>query len=88
MRDEMADHGPFWCWQNPQEAAERIDALAKALAGMLDSFGGYSTRECDAAITVMQNLGLDRWSMQASMETSAINASVTPGPVGQPPEGK
>lgn len=52
------------------------DALVKALSGMLDSFGGYSIPEVDAAITAMQDLGLDRWSMQSQMERSAINANV------------
>lgn len=60
------------------------DALVKALAAMLDTFGGYSgVPACDEAITAMQALGLDRWSMQASMEKSAINANVTPAAVGE-----
>lgn len=37
-------------------------ALAIALAGMLDSFGGYSTPEVDRAISAMQAVGVDRWA--------------------------
>jgi hypothetical protein len=64
------------------EAVNSHDALVKALAGLLDTFGGYPIPECDAAITVMQSLGLDRWSMQSSMEKSSINANVIPDAVG------
>jgi len=39
--------------------------LIDALAGMLDSFGGYVTPECDAAIAAMQARGIDRWSAMA-----------------------
>lgn len=52
-------------------------ALVKALAAMLDTFGGYSgVPACDEAIFAMQELGLDRWSMQSQMERSEINAYV------------
>lgn len=50
--------------------------LVKVIADILDCWSGYATPEMDAAITAMQSLGLDRWSMQASMEKSAINANV------------
>jgi hypothetical protein len=63
-------------------------SMVKALSDVLDAFGGYATPEMDAAITAMQALGLDRWSMQASMEKSEINANVDAGDVGhqQPQE--
>jgi hypothetical protein len=53
-----------------------VEALVNVIAGVLDAFGGYATPEMDAAITVMQQLGLDRWSMQSSMERSSINVNV------------
>lgn len=46
--------------------------MKDALAGLLDLFGGYNCPEVDAAIAVMQEIGEDRWSMQARMD--AINA--------------
>lgn len=79
------------------KAVNSYGVLVTALSGMLDIFGGYSIPECDAAIAAMQALGLDRWSMQSSMEKSAINANVNAGlptaddvrgiiaPVGTPP---
>lgn len=45
--------------------------LKDALAAMLDFWGGYECPEVDAAITVMQEIGEDRWSMQARVETEA-----------------
>jgi len=48
-----------------------VEGAHEALAGMLDSFGGYMTPEVDAAISVMQAAGKDRWSMVAQMESSA-----------------
>ena len=45
--------------------AAAITELSAALAGMLDEFGGYVIPAVDAAITAMQNLGKDRWSLQA-----------------------
>lgn len=47
--------------------ATLADRLARALAGMLDLFGGYETAENDAAISAMQAYGVDRWSMVADM---------------------
>lgn len=53
------------------EAAEHIERLHAALAGMLDAFGGYVIPEVDTAIAAMQVAGLDRWSMQSQMEAEA-----------------
>lgn len=47
--------------------------LKDALAAMLDFWGGYECPEVDAAIAVMQELGEDRWSMQAQMEAEAAS---------------
>lgn len=60
--------------------SEPLAAALDALAGMLDSFGGYVTPEVDAAITVMQAHGRDRWSMQAQMDadTSWLPDDVSP----------
>lgn len=44
--------------------------LKEALAAMLDFWGGYECPEVDAAIAVMQEIGEDRWSMQAQMEAA------------------
>ncbi|WEJ60189.1 hypothetical protein [Devosia sp. FJ2-5-3] len=44
--------------------------LKDALAAMLDFWGGYECPEVDAAIAVMQELGEDRWSMQAQMDSA------------------
>lgn len=44
--------------------------LKDALAAMLDFWGGYECPEVDAAIAVMQEIGEDRWSMQAQMEAA------------------
>lgn len=57
------------------EAAEHIDRLHAALAGMLDAFGGYCTKEVDAAISAMQIAGLDRWSMQAQIDRDSSSPS-------------
>lgn len=54
------------------EAADHIERLQAALAGMLDSFGGYCTKVVDAAIAAMQVASLDRWSMQSQMERFEI----------------
>jgi hypothetical protein len=48
-------------------AAPHTEALADALAGMLDAFGGYFCSEVDAAISAMEAIGRDRWSMDAQM---------------------
>ena len=57
------------------EANARLIAAAPklkdALAAMLDFWGGYECPEVDAAIAVMQELGEDRWSMQAQMEAES-----------------
>lgn len=47
-----------------------IDRQREALAGMLDNFGGYCCPEVDTAITVMQEAGIDRWSMQSQIEST------------------
>jgi hypothetical protein len=47
--------------------------LKAALAAMLDFWGGYECPQVDAAIAVMQELGEDRWSMQAQMDASKID---------------
>jgi hypothetical protein len=44
--------------------------LKDALAAMLDFWGGYECPEVDAAIAVMQEIGEDRWSMQAQMDAA------------------
>lgn len=53
------------------EANARLIAAApdlkQAIAGLLDTFGGYNCPEVDAAITAMQKVGEDRWSMQSQM---------------------
>jgi len=49
-------------------AAPQAQALADALAGMLDAFGGYVCPEVDDAISAMQAIGRDRWSMDAQMK--------------------
>lgn len=71
----MATHGGSRkSWELIQRDAKWISAtpdLIRALAGMLDSFGGYVTPEVDAAITAMQKCGIDRWSMDAQMK--AVN---------------
>lgn len=55
-------------------AAPRTEALANALAGMLDAFGGYVCPEVDDAISAMQKIGRDRWSMDAQMKAEAGDA--------------
>lgn len=56
------------------EANARLIAAAPklkdALTAMLDYWGGYECPEVDAAIAVMQELGEDRWSMEAQMEAA------------------
>ncbi len=52
-------------------AAPHTEALADALAGMLDAFGGYVCPEVDDAISAMQAIGRDRWSMNAQMQMEA-----------------
>lgn len=58
------------------EANARLIAAAPklkdALAAMLDFWGGYECPEVDTAIAVMQEIGEDRWSMQARMEADAL----------------
>lgn len=44
--------------------------LKDALAAMLDLWSGYECPEVDAAIAVMQEIGEDRWSMQAQMDAA------------------
>ena len=59
----------------PHEANARLIAAAPklkdALAAMLDFWGGYECPEVDAAIAVMQEIGEDRWSMQAQIDAAA-----------------
>lgn len=63
-----------WTKSEAQDAAAnaRLIAVAPdmkaAITGLLDQFGGYVCPEIDAAITVMQKIGADRWSMQAQIE--------------------
>jgi hypothetical protein len=52
--------------------------LKEALAAMLDFWGGYECPEVDAAIAVMQEIGEDRWSMQAQMEASRAEGRTEP----------
>lgn len=47
-----------------------IDRQREALAGMLDNFCGYCCPEVDTAITVMQEAGIDRWSMKSQIEST------------------
>lgn len=47
----------------------RVRELEEGVAGMLDIFVGYCCPEVDAAISVMQKVGVDRWSMKAQMES-------------------
>ena len=54
---------------------DKMDQLSDALAGMLDAFGGYVCPEVDAAITSMQRLGRDRWSMDAQMRLAREETS-------------
>lgn len=65
---------PFAPMLSEQLANARLIAAApdlkQALAAMLDLWGGYECPEVDAAITVMQSLGEDRWSMQAQMDAA------------------
>jgi hypothetical protein len=49
--------------------------LKDALAAMLDYWGGYECPEVDAAIAVMQEIGEDRWSMQAQMDAAKAGVS-------------
>lgn len=58
---------------NPETALSLLDLIDRqreALAGMLDNFGGYCCPEVDTAITVMQEAGIDRWSMQSQIEST------------------
>lgn len=48
------------------------EELRKALEGMLDMFIGYSCPQLDAAITAMQRIGRDRWSMVYQMKASVF----------------
>lgn len=59
-------------------ASRNYHSLKDALARMLDSFGGYVTPEVDAAISAMQAIGVDRWSMQAQID--ARDAALSPPP--------
>lgn len=54
-----------------EKAEEEVKVLSGALAGMLDVWSGYPTPECDAAITAMQYIGIDRWSAQAALEITS-----------------
>jgi len=58
--------------ERERDEARRV--LGDALAGMLDAFGGYMLPEVDAGITAMQSIGVDRWSANAQMKTSALAA--------------
>lgn len=53
-------------------ASQRMKA---AIEGLLDAFGGYVCPEVDAGIAVMQEIGVDRWSMQARLEATAEKAA-------------
>ena len=48
-------------------AQSQVEYLSNALAGMLDVWSGYPMPECDAAISAMQLVGIDRWSAQAAL---------------------
>ncbi len=61
-------HHAFWICEN-SFLKGRVRELEEGLAGMLDNFVGYCCPEVDAAISVMQKVGVDRWSMQAQMES-------------------
>lgn len=64
--------------EDEQRANARLIAAAPklkgALAAMLDYWGGYECPEVDAAIAVMQEIGEDRWSMQAQMDAAKAGA--------------
>lgn len=51
-----------------EKAGLEVKVLSGALAGMLDAWSGYPTPECDAAISAMQYIGIDRWSAQAAIK--------------------
>ncbi len=59
-------------WEGRAEKAEaEVKVLSGALAGMLDIWSGYPTPECDAAISAMQYIGVDRWSARAALEITS-----------------
>jgi len=72
------------------KAVNNHEALVNVLTMMLDQFGGYcGAPGCDEAITVMQTLGLDRWSMQSQMDANLPTAQDVRGildPVSTPKE--